>query len=124
MTARGIVWAGVQTDRFDEMERFFNAVLGVGPSVVEPGFRLWTLPSGDLVELFAAGRHPDFGAGPVVGFAVADLDTARRSVEAAGGQVVGGYGPNAEGYASLHLQGPDGNVYELVHDPAHAARAM
>jgi catechol 2,3-dioxygenase-like lactoylglutathione lyase family enzyme len=120
---RGIVWTGVQTERFDEMERFLAALLDSTPSVVEDGFRLWTLPSGDLVELFAPGRKPTFGPGPVVGFQVVDLEAARRAVEDAGGTVVGGYGPNADGYTSLHLRAPDGNVYEIVHDPDHTARA-
>lgn len=123
MPARGIVWTGVQTERFDEMEAFLRAILGATPSVEERGFRLWALPSGDLVELFAPGHHPDFGAGPVVGFHVEDLEASRRDVEAAGGEVVGGYGPNADGYASLHVRAPDGNVYEIVHDPDHEKRA-
>ena len=123
MTTRAIVWTGVQTERFDEMERFFSALLDAGPAVTEDGFRLWSLPSGDLVELFAPGRQPNFGAGPVVGFQVTDLEVARRAVVAAGGEEVGGYGPNADGYMSVHLRAPDGNVYEIVHDPDHATRA-
>ncbi len=123
MPARGLVWMGVQTDRFDEMDAFLRAAIGAAPPVEEPGFRLWSLPNGDLVELFAPGHHPDFGPGPVVGFHVEDLEAARREVIAAGGEVVGGYGPNADGYASLHIKAPDGNVYEIVHDPDHAKRA-
>lgn len=123
MKARGLVWAGIQTERFDEMDAFLRAVIGTAPPVEEPGFRLWSLPSGDLVELFAPGHHADFGAGPVVGFKVDDLEAARREVVAAGGEVVGGYGPNAAGYASLHIRAPDGNVYEIVHDPDHERRA-
>ena len=123
MTTRGIAWTGVQTERFDEMERFLAALLDATPSIVEDGFRLWSLPDGDLVELFAPGSKPTFGAGPVVGFQVTDLDAARRAVEAAGGEVIGGYGPNADGYVSLHLRAPDGNVYEIIYDPDRAARS-
>ena len=42
MAARGIVWAGVQTERFAEMDTFLRAVIGVAPPVEEPGFHLWS----------------------------------------------------------------------------------
>jgi catechol 2,3-dioxygenase-like lactoylglutathione lyase family enzyme len=121
--ARDVVWVGVQTERFHEMEGFLRAVLGGDAPVRESGFRLWSLPSGDLVELFAPGHHDDFGTGPVVGFAVDDLEASLRAAEAAGAELVGRYGPNEAGYASLHLRAPDGNVYEIVHDPDHERRA-
>ena len=98
MRVRGLVWMGVQTARFDEMSAFLRALTGATPGIEESGFNLWALPNGDLVELFAAGRKPSFGSGPVVGFIVDDLETARRDVEAAGAVVVGGYGPNEDGY--------------------------
>jgi catechol 2,3-dioxygenase-like lactoylglutathione lyase family enzyme len=120
---RGIVWMGVQTTRFDEMSALLRALMGAPPGVVEDGFNLWALPNGDLVELFADGSKPSFGDGPVVGFLVDDIEASTRDVEAAGAEVVGGYGPNEDGYRSVHVRGPDGNVYELVHDPHHATRA-
>ncbi len=123
MNLRGIVWMGVQTERFDEMSAFLRALAGVAPGIEEPGFNLWALPSGDLVELFAPGAKPTFGAGPVVGFLVDDLAASRRAVEAAGGEVVSGYGPNEDGYETVHFRAPDGNVYELVHDPLYEGRA-
>ena len=115
---------GVQTDRFEEMGAFLQTLIGTPPPVTEPGFALWDLPSGDLVELFAKGRKPTFGGGPVVGFLVDDLDAVRRGLEATGAEVVSGYGPNEEGYQAVHLRAPDGNVYELVHDPGREARAQ
>ncbi len=123
MRLRGIVWAGVQTERFDEMSAFLRALTGVAPPVDEPGFNLWSLPNGDLIELFAQGSKPAFDAGPVVGFLVDDLEASRRTVEAAGGEVVGGYGPNEDGYETVHFRAPDDNVYELVYDPKHEERA-
>ena len=122
MAAEGIGWMGIQTGRFDEMQRFLAAVLGAEPAITEPGFRLWSLRNGDLVELFAPGSKPTFRAGPVVGFLVDDLDAARDAVSRAGGTEVGGYGPNEDGYVSVHVAGPDGNVYELIHDPMHEVR--
>ncbi|MDQ3822648.1 MAG: VOC family protein [Actinomycetota bacterium] len=123
MNVRAITWMGVQTQRFDEMRAFMETLLGTPPPVTEPGFALWDLPSGDLVELFAHGSKPTFGSGPVVGFLVDDLDAARRQLEAAGGEVVSTYGPNEDGYEAVHFRAPDGNVYELVRDPVREARA-
>ena len=43
--------------------------------------------------------------------------------EELGAEIVGGYGPNEDGYASVHFRAPDGNVYELTYDPDHEGRA-
>jgi catechol 2,3-dioxygenase-like lactoylglutathione lyase family enzyme len=123
LNVQAIVWMGVQTDRFEEMQTFMHRLLGTGPPVSEPGFALWDLPSGDLVEIFAQGRKPGFDAAPVVGFLVEDLDASRRDLEAAGAEIVGSYGPNEDGYAAVHFRAPDGNVYEIVHDPTREARS-
>ena len=122
MKLRGIVWMGVQTERFEEMSAFMRTLIGDEPSIQEPGFNLWSLPSGDLIELFAGGTKPPFERAPVVGFLVDDLEASRRDLEAAGAEIVGGYGPNQAGYATIHYRAPDGNIYEIVHDPDHETR--
>ena len=122
MKLRDIVWTGVQTERFDDMAAFITVIAGEQPAITEPGFNLWALPSGDLIELFAPGHKPSFGAGPVVGFLVQDLEASRRDVEAAGGEIVSSYGPNEDGYATYHFRAPDGNVYEIVRDPKREER--
>ena len=38
-------------------------------------------------------------------------------------RMAGGYGPNDDGYASVHLRAPDGTIFELVLDPAHETRS-
>ncbi len=122
MRVKGIAWVGIQTDRFDDMQAMLATIFGVPPPVQEDGFALWNLPNGDLVELFANGTKPTFGTAPVVGFQVDDLDAARDDAERAGAVVVGGYGPNDDGYASLHLRAPDGTIFEIVLDPSHETR--
>jgi catechol 2,3-dioxygenase-like lactoylglutathione lyase family enzyme len=118
---RGLVWLGVQAERFDGMAALFETLFGAKPGIDEPEFKLWRLANGALVELFAAGTKPPFGAAPVVGFEVDDLEAAKRDLVAAGAEIVGGYGPNENGYASVHFRAPDGNIYEIVRDPAPAA---
>jgi catechol 2,3-dioxygenase-like lactoylglutathione lyase family enzyme len=123
MRVLGIVWTGVQTANFDAMATFVEGLIGAPAPRQEPGFRLWSFPDGDIVELYAEGGKPTFGTAPVVGFRVDDLEAGRRRLEELGAEIVGGYGPNETGYASIHFRAPDGNVYELTYDPDHETRA-
>ena len=123
MKLLGIVWTGVQTNKFDEMVTFMERLIGSPAPREEPGFRLWSFPDGDILELYTEGSKPNFGREPVVGFRVDDLTDARARLEELGAEVVGGYGPNEDGYASVHFRAPDGNVYELTYDPDHERRA-
>jgi|SRR5687768_3120346 catechol 2,3-dioxygenase-like lactoylglutathione lyase family enzyme len=119
----GIVWTGVQTREFDQMAAFMEGLIGTPAPRQESGFRLWSFPDGDILELYAYGGKPSFGDAPVVGFRVDDLPEGRARLEELGAEIVGGYGPNEEGYASVHFRAPDGNVYELTYDPDHESRA-
>jgi catechol 2,3-dioxygenase-like lactoylglutathione lyase family enzyme len=123
MRVLGIVWTGVQTANFDAMATFVEGLIGAPAPQQEPGFRLWSFPDGDIIELYAEGGKPTFGTAPVVGFRVDDLEAGRRRLEELGAEIVGGYGPNEDGYASIHFRAPDGNVYELTYDPDHETRA-
>ena len=67
--------------------------------------------AGAKVEVFGPGfpGKDHFRTGPVVGFAVVDLDAATAELEAAGVELLGEGGPTWQ-----HFRGPDGNIYELV----------
>ena len=119
----GIVWMGVQTSEFDAMATFMERLMGTPAPRQEPGFRLWSFPDGDLIELYADGTKPSFGNAPVVGFRVDDLNAGRRLLAELGAEIVGGYGPNEAGYETVHFRAPDGNIYELTYDPDHERRA-
>src|SRR5688500_9445888 len=123
MRVLGIVWTGVQTANFDAMATFLERLFGTEAPHQDPGFRLWSLPDGDIVELYAEGTKPPFGTAPVVGSRVDDLEAGRDLLEQIGAEIVGGYGPNADGYAPVHLPAPDGNIYELPHGPDPQDRA-
>ncbi len=76
------------------------------------------LPNGDVVEVFGPGtRYFDFYAehasGPVAGFSVADVDSARDTLGAAGVELVGDV-ERMGGSAWCHVRGPDGNLYQLL----------
>jgi catechol 2,3-dioxygenase-like lactoylglutathione lyase family enzyme len=123
MKVTGIVWLGIQTERFDAMDAFIQRLMGGAAARHEEGFRLWSFPNGDIVELYAGGTKPPFADAPVVGFRVDDIEAGRRFLEDAGVEIVGGYGPNESGYQTIHFRAPDGNIYELTYDPDHERRA-
>jgi catechol 2,3-dioxygenase-like lactoylglutathione lyase family enzyme len=113
MRITGLGWLGTRTDRDAELAAFYEDVLGLRASHVEPGFRVYTLPDGRNVEVFGTGYpgKEHFRSGPVAGFAVTDLPAAVEELRAAGVELLGEAGPTWQ-----HFRGPDGNVYELVAD--------
>ncbi|MGH2556045.1 MAG: VOC family protein [Actinomycetota bacterium] len=71
--------------------------------------------SGDKIEVFGPEDpdHDFMTTGPVVGFGVADVDSARAELEDAGVEVIGP--THGEGnYRWAHFRGPDGNIYEIT----------
>jgi hypothetical protein len=59
-------------------------------------------------------HHTYFTTGPVVEFLVDDVFDAAKELEAAGVEILGTPGGDAE-QAWLHFRAPDGNVYGLTH---------
>ncbi|WP_250030942.1 VOC family protein [Paractinoplanes maris] len=111
MNIVGLGWLGTRTSNAAALADFYLHVLGLRPTHTEPGFWVFTLPSGYNVEVFDetyAGKE-HFATGPVGGFAVRDLAGAVAELRAAGVELVGEAGPTWQ-----HFRGPDGNVYELV----------
>lgn len=111
MRITGLGWLGTRTARAEQLASFYRDVLGLAPVHAEPGFWAFRLPDGRHVEVFAE-EHPEkahFSTGPVVGFAVEDLESAVKELEEAGVELIGD-----RRYSSQHFRGPDGNVYELV----------
>jgi catechol 2,3-dioxygenase-like lactoylglutathione lyase family enzyme len=87
---KGLVWVGSRTEHYKEVEVF-------GPSDTE---------------------HTHFSTGPVVGFLVDDVESARKRLEAEGIEFIGPvheWEPTEEAWS--HFRAPDGNVYEIVRGP-------
>jgi catechol 2,3-dioxygenase-like lactoylglutathione lyase family enzyme len=111
MEITGLGWCGTRTAHGAELAAFFENVLGLQQAHTEPGFWAFRLPNGRNVEVFGLD-YPGkghFDTGPVVGFAVSDLDGAIAELRAAGVELLGQGGPTWQ-----QFRGPDGNVYELV----------
>ena len=96
MHVRGVVWAGVRTERYAETVAFFRDVLGVPLVEVAPGFAWSKLEDSSQFEIFGPpeSEHEHFTTGPVPEF----LGPIQGAPE--------------QGW--LHFRGPDGNVYGLT----------
>jgi catechol 2,3-dioxygenase-like lactoylglutathione lyase family enzyme len=118
MKAKGIVWMGTRTDRFEPTVDFFGRRLGLRQVKDEAGMAVFEAPNGDTVEVFGPGDddHDHFSTGPVVGFLVDDVEAGRRELEEAGVELLGPVERDG-GFAWCHFRGPDGNVYELTRSP-------
>lgn len=114
-------WLGVRTPHSDVLAAFYQPVLGLALVHREDSFWVFETEAGAKVEVFGP-RFPGkdhFSSGPVVGFAVVDLDAATAELEAAKVELLGEGGPTWQ-----HFRGPDGNVHELVGErPGKAAAA-
>lgn len=112
---RGVVWAGVRTDRFAETVAFFRDVLGMPLVEVSPGFAWSKLDDSSQFEVFGPPDtdHLHFTTGPVPEFLVDDLAAAHARLERSGVDVLGPIrGSPDQGW--FHFRGPDGNVYGLT----------
>ncbi len=115
MRVQGIAWAGTRSARWSETVEMFEAQLGLRRSHELPGIAVFACDNGDTVEVFTTDErdHVHFTTGPVVGFAVDDIESARAELEAAGTEVLGPI-QRGGGLAWLHFRGADGNVWELT----------
>jgi predicted enzyme related to lactoylglutathione lyase len=112
---RGVVWAGVRTDRYTETFAFFRDVIGVPLVEIAPGFAWSKLEDSSQFEIFGPPDtdHAHFTTGPVPEFLVDDLQAAAAELEAAGVEPLGPIQGTAE-QGWLHFRAPDGNVYGLT----------
>ena len=120
MNVRGVVWAGVKTERYAETLAFFRDVLGLPLAEVGPDFAWSKLPDTSQFEVFgpADADHDHFTTGPVPEFLVDDLREAAAELEAAGAELLGPVqGTPEQGW--LHFRGPDGNVYGLTNGASY-----
>jgi hypothetical protein len=120
--AKGIVWLGTRTERFDEMCDLFGEITGAPPRLDDPGLAVFDLPNGDRIELFSTAAGEEFMVAPVVGFLVDDVAAARAELESRGIEFIGPIHTAANGWSWSHFRAPDGHVYEVNArpDPAQA----
>jgi catechol 2,3-dioxygenase-like lactoylglutathione lyase family enzyme len=115
MDVTAIKWVGTRTDRFDETVRFFGEIMGIELTDQDETFASFKTSGGDKIEVFSEDEsdHDFMTTGPVVGFGVPDVDSARAELERAGVEFIGQ--THSEGdYRWAHFRGPDGNIYEIT----------
>lgn len=114
----GTVWAGVRTDRSNEMRAFVRDVLGAPLIVDEPAMAIFRLGDTSLFEVLGQAWVDAVGypTGPVVGFWVTNVDAARSALEDAGTELVGPTFADGD-HRWQHFRAPDGNLYQVASGP-------
>jgi catechol 2,3-dioxygenase-like lactoylglutathione lyase family enzyme len=115
MEVKGLRWLGIRTERFEETAQFFRDVMGLEVTRHERNVVGFRFPDGTEMEVWRPEEefHAFFGAGPVVGFQVDDVDEARARMEAEDVEFLTPV-QRTKGTAWTHFRGPDGNVYEII----------
>src|SRR5215831_3715007 len=108
---------GMVTPQFTQMAPFFGQVMELEGIRGEPGIAGFRLGDQTQMEIYAPGAdegfHDFFAPGPVIGFEVDNVDSARSEMEAAGIEFIGPI--QREGNACWnHFRAPDGTVFEIV----------
>ena len=115
MKVEGLGWLGIRTERFEETARFFREVMGLEETRRERDVVGFAFPDGAEMEVWRPEDefHSFFGAGPVVGLRVDDVEEARVAMETAGVEFLGPVQRSGRSVWS-QFRGPDGNVYEII----------
>ena len=115
MKVLGLVWLGLRTEQFDETVRLLTEVMGLPVVRNEPDVAGFRVPNAFSMEVYRPENefHAFFTTGPVIGFLVDDVDTARAEMEAAGIAFIGPI--QRDGSTSWnHFRLPDGTVCEII----------
>ena len=117
---KGLAWVGTRTEHYEEMVAFYRNTLRLSLEHEEGEFAGFRLPDGSKAEVFGPSdtEHTHFTKGPVTGFLVDDVETARGALEEEGIEFIGPvhvWEPTGEAWS--HFRAPDGNVYEITHRP-------
>jgi catechol 2,3-dioxygenase-like lactoylglutathione lyase family enzyme len=88
---KGLVWVGSRTEHYKQMRDFYRDALGLSLELEEGEFAVFRLPDGSKAEVFGSSgtEHTHFSTGPVAGFLVDDIQTARGVLEAEGIEFIG-----------------------------------
>ena len=123
MKIEGLVWVGTRTSNFEQMVSLFRDVMGLTPTLMDPGQAISDMPNGDRLEVFnSVGTHNAFMTHPITGFLVENLEAARAEMEEKGIEFIGPIHEGLDGYAWSHFRAPDGFIYELTYSPVHFSK--
>lgn len=108
-------WIGVVADDLDRQRRFYRDMLGFAEMAEGPGWVQFDLGDSRLLEIVQRGGQPQYDhARYQVGYAVEDIEAARRELVARGVQPVSGLeGSASDGGRWCYFRDAEGNVFEL-----------
>lgn len=115
----GFSWFGIYTDEGVVMRDFMEEACGGLIVHQTQDFWVFDFPNGHRMEVF--GPHGPRPAhlkkfqGGVLGFAVADMEEAKRHIQRRGCQLLGDTEVDGA-YQWQHFRAPDGQVFELTSD--------
>ncbi len=118
MNVQGITWHAVvlTPDQFAATSKLLTTTLGLSPAMEQPGWSMFPMPNGTILDLFAPEGVPEYGFndGVVFGFRVDDIEAASAEIASAGCELLGEVTRvPAMNYAFRHFRGPDGRVYGI-----------
>lgn len=114
---KGLIWGGVRTEKFDELCNFYEQTLQLPVAYEQPGFKMFTLPNGDWIDVFSTEEqyHQHFTTGPAFGFEVDDIEETKQELEKNGITFIGSIQSDKKtGTSWAHFKGVDGNMYEIT----------
>lgn len=116
---KNIGWVGVKADKLPEADKFFTEILEFDKhsSIPEMDIEIYQLPSGQYFELMSHKTpNVDVFIKPFLGFEVANIDKARKVLEANGLHFEGKtFKIPTGGWA--FFKDADGNLMEIVQNP-------
>jgi catechol 2,3-dioxygenase-like lactoylglutathione lyase family enzyme len=112
-------WIGVVVEDFAEQRRFYREVLGFAELKAGADWVHFDLGNGNLLELVRRSDDPQYERTRYqVGYAVADILSARRELIARGvGPVSELEGSREGGGRWCYFRDPEGNVFEIKERP-------
>ncbi|MGH9920049.1 MAG: VOC family protein [Nitrososphaerales archaeon] len=114
---------GTRTSNFEATRKFFDSTLELPVGNERSHFVRFDLPDWGSIEVFDAKNDPytHFTTGPVLGFQVADFDSALRDLVSSGCPLIGDIAGDPDGYRWQHFRGPDDLVFAIIDYPNRPA---
>jgi hypothetical protein len=114
----GITWHAVvlEGEAFDNYKNLITEQFGLQPAVDQPGFAMFAMQNGTMLELYAPQAVPPYGFndGVAFGYRVSDIEAASQALKESGYELLGDISRMEEiKYAYRHFRAKDGRVYGL-----------
>ncbi len=117
-------WVGVVADDLDAQRRFYRDVLGLAELATGPGWAQFDFGAAGMLEIVQRSGEPQYDqARYQVGYAVADIESARDQLVFSGVQQVTDIeGDAAAGGRWCYFRDAEGNIFEIKERAGQRAR--